>query len=234
MDGHLKKPLLWFLTLDQRQRATTTTTGQRRGKKKGWLKRHKWWQFIHTRTNSFRASNQTEAGRTAVRENEFCSLEALKEREERTEREEDRKKLEFPLAEPRIVVLLEAVLAVVVKGGEKICCSHSLLFLSSLLSFLHTHTHSRTHWAICASLRGSKPKFSSPECHLLQYASTVKVCMLRFICIYLAAVWQGMTASCSQNTRPDLDQPLHPAGAHVCVFAWCLFLSNVMNFGHCS
>lgn len=143
MDGHLKMPLLWFLTLDQKQRATTTTTtGQR--KKKGWLERQKWWQYIHTRTNSFRASYQTEAGRTAVGENEFCSLEALREREERTEREEDRKKVEFPLAEPRIVVLLEAVLAVVAKGGEKICCSHSLLFLSSLLSFPHTHTHSHT------------------------------------------------------------------------------------------
>lgn len=65
-------------------------------------------------------------------------------RQGRREREEDRKKLEFPLAEPRIVVLLEAVLAVVVKGGEKICCSHSLLSLSSLSSFPHTHTHTLT------------------------------------------------------------------------------------------
>lgn len=52
MDGHLKMPLLWFMTLDQRQRTTRTTTNQRRGKRKGWLERHKWWQFTHTRTNT--------------------------------------------------------------------------------------------------------------------------------------------------------------------------------------
>lgn len=52
---------------------------------------------MHTLTQTLWVSNQTEAGRTAVGENEFCSLEAQREREERRERERKRKKLEFPL-----------------------------------------------------------------------------------------------------------------------------------------
>ncbi len=45
----------------------------------------------HTHTQMRWVSNQTEAGRTAVGENEFCSLEARRERKKREERKEKRK-----------------------------------------------------------------------------------------------------------------------------------------------
>ena len=47
----------------------------------------------HTLAQTLWASNQTEAGRTAVGENEFCSLEAQRERrrERRREEKKDRK-----------------------------------------------------------------------------------------------------------------------------------------------
>lgn len=56
------------------------------GKRDG--ERHKWRQTekaVYTQT--LQVSNQTEAGRTAVRENEFCSPEAQRERNQVRKRE---------------------------------------------------------------------------------------------------------------------------------------------------
>lgn len=76
------------------------------GEKEGQLERHKWWQteealsthahtHIHKYTHTTHwVSNQTEAGRTAKGENEFCSLEAWKERETQEGRKRKEGKME--------------------------------------------------------------------------------------------------------------------------------------------
>lgn len=103
---------------------------------------------MHTLAQTLWVSNQTEAGRTAVGENEFCSLEAQREKEKKRGKKK-RKEQELPLEELRTILLLEAMLAVVVKGGEKICHSHPLISLSLPLfippSVTHTQTHSLCH-----------------------------------------------------------------------------------------
>lgn len=53
-------------------------------------------QFTHTHTQTLRVSNQTEAGRTAVGENEFCSLEDQREKErekKKRERKDEKKEM---------------------------------------------------------------------------------------------------------------------------------------------
>lgn len=73
-----------------RLRGRSTTVG---GKIRTVRERHKWRQTekaVYTQT--LQVSNQTEAGRTAVGENEFCSLEAQREKERQIEKEKERKK----------------------------------------------------------------------------------------------------------------------------------------------
>lgn len=68
----------------QRQKGRGTALGEK-GEQLG---RHKWWHMekaVYTQT--LWVSNQTEAGKLAVGENEFCSLEALGEKERQTEKE---------------------------------------------------------------------------------------------------------------------------------------------------
>ncbi len=94
------------MTRAQRQMVTRRMTERKKEEKEGQLERHKWWQteetlYTHTHTHTHMrththtqmrwVSNQTEAGRTAVGENEFCSLEARRERKKREERKEKRK-----------------------------------------------------------------------------------------------------------------------------------------------
>lgn len=75
------------------------------------------------------------------------------------------------------MVLLEAMLAVVVKGGEKIRHSHPFSsFLLFYLSLTHMHTN-----AICVFLRSRKPKFSSSE---MQTAVICTDVYPQFMCTY--------------------------------------------------
>lgn len=151
------------------------------------------------------------------------------------ERKKSEGKNEGGKKERKIVVLLEALLGVVVKGRERICHSHPLLSLYLALS----HTHRHTHFAICSSLRNSKPKSPPKKCKMQRYVSTVYVCALWGSYIRLAGVWRGIAAELQPKYSIWPRSSLSLAGVCmrvclcVCASQFCLFLSNKMTFGHC-
>lgn len=113
--------------------------------------------------------------------------------------------------------MLEALLGVVVKGRGRICHSHPLLSLYLALS----HTHGHTHFAICSSLRNSKPKSPPKNAKCSDMSPQFMHVHCEEVIFVLLVSDEALLLSCSQNTPFDLDR-LWARLAYACV---CVYVS---------
>lgn len=153
----------------------------------------------------------TDTARNAVGENEFCSPEAQREKKIRREewRKEGRKK--------------DRCLAWGLVGCSCERTREDLSFTSTSLSLSCslTHTHRHTHFAICSSLRNSKPKSPPKNAKCSDMSPQFMYVHCEEVIFVLLVSDEALLLSCSQNTPFDLDR-LWARLAYACV---CVYVS---------